>query len=466
MARILSWIAVVTSLSVLAAAAIGFVAFRVIVGKIDRECVFGAECQPAGKPVARPPAAPGKALNFLLVGSDSREGATPDELREFGTEFEGGKRTDTIILVHLSAKRDKVVFVSFPRDSYVEIPGHGKSRINAAYGKDPEHGAALLVQTVEHLTNVRIDHYMEVDFAGFLKMVNALGGVDVCLSQPAKDHYSGIDLPAGRQRIKGTQALAFVRQRHELPRADLDRIDRQKHFISAMLDRATSIGMLANPPRLYRFLDAAAQSLTVDKDLSIGTMKRLADRVRTLDPAKVTFVTAPVSDANYRLNGMSLVRLDEVAGRALYDAIRNDDALPGATPAPAKQPTDLTILPSRIRLRVLNGNGVPGQARSAAGELAGLGFQIRGTADADATTYQQTVVRYGPSRADSVRTVAAAIPGSAIQLDQSLGGVIEVVVGSSYAGVRPVTISAQQPPAKAPAIPTSTAADQPAGCVR
>jgi LCP family protein required for cell wall assembly len=476
--RVLCWIAVLTSVSVLVASAVGFGALALINSHVNRQCIFcGASGDTQRERPAKPQGEDGKALNFLIVGSDSRDGASEQELKEFSTEAEPGKRTDTIILVHLSPQRDKAVLVSFPRDTWVEIPGHGHNRINAAFVKGELErkggGPALLIQTVERLTDVYIDHYVEIDFRGFLKMVNALGGVDVCLPHAVDDPDSGLRLPAGRSHVNGKQALSFVRARKFDPTQDFGRIRRQQQFLGSMVRRATSLGILARPDRLYRFLDTTARSLTVDDDLSFNDMRDLATKLRTLDPAKIVFVTAPTQQRNVRIDGKSVVLPDEAGYAALFGSIRNDDAIKaGATPAPTQPPSDLIVKPSRIRLKVLNGSGVNGAAKRAADDLAELGFQIRGTGDADATSYTQTIVRHGPSKADSARTVAAALPGSAIQLDQTLGSTIEVVVGAQYDGVRPVTVSTPTtapPPVATPTgtpspVKTITAADEPEGC--
>jgi LCP family protein required for cell wall assembly len=479
-ARVMSWIAVITSVSVLVATAVGFGALALINSHVTRKCIFcGEEPGTQARP-AKPQGEEGKALNFLIVGSDSRDGATAEELKDFSTEAEPGKRTDTIILVHLSPRRDKAVLVSFPRDTWVEIPGHGHNRINAAFVKGELErkggGPALLIKTVENLTDVYIDHYVEIDFRGFLKMVNALGGVDVCLPVAVNDADSGLKLPAGKSHVNGRQALSFVRARKFDPTQDFGRIRRQQQFLGAMVRRATSLGILARPDRMFRFLDTTARSLTVDDKLSFNEMRRLADKLRTLDPAKIVFITAPTQMKNVRIDGTSVVLPDEAGYKALFGSIRGDDApiQAGATPAPTQPPNDLIVRPSRIRLKVLNGSGVNGIARTAADDLAELGFVIRGTGDADATTYTQTIVRHGPSKADSARTVAAALPGSAIQLDQTLGSTIEVIVGAQYGGVRPVTISSATPtptaePTAAPSttpspLQTTTAADEPEEC--
>jgi LCP family protein required for cell wall assembly len=480
-ARLLSWVAVVTSVSVLAASVVGFGALALINSHVNRTCIFcGTDEETKQARPAKADGDGGKALNFLLVGSDSRDGLSKEELKAAGTEANpGAKLTDSIILVHLSPKRDKAVLVSFPRDSWVEIPGHGFGRINTAYGKGEAErkggGPAMLIRTIEQLSGIYVDHYLEVDFRGFLKMVDALGGVDVCLPEAAKDKDAALDLPAGRSRVRGTQALAFVRARKFDPRGDFGRIQRQQQFLGSMLRRATSLGILARPDRLYRFLDTVARSLTVDDKLSFNDMKALATKLRGLDPAKIVFVTVPYHPKGVYHGKALVVELDKEADDALFASIRADDAISaGASPAPTQQPTDLIVRPSRIRLKVLNGTGVAGTARKAGEDLAGVGFQVLGTGDADASSYATTIVRHGPSKADSARTVAAAIPGSSTQLDQTLGSTIEVVIGANYTGAREVVVRTAAPTTAPPSVGTPTAtpspvktltaADEPEGC--
>jgi hypothetical protein len=204
-------------------------------------------------------------------------------------------------------------------------------------------------------------------------------------------------------------------------------------------------------------------------------MRNLASKLRGLDPSRIVFLTAPTQPKNVRIEGKAVVLPDDAGYAALFGALRADDApiTANATPAPTQPPNDLIVRPSRIRLKVLNGSGVSGVARKAGDELAGIGFQVLGTGDADATSYTQTIVRYGPTKADSARTVAAALPGSQLQLDQTLGSTIEVVVGSQYNGVREVTVasptvaptSAAPTPTSTPSpLHTTTAADEPEGC--
>jgi LCP family protein required for cell wall assembly len=458
-ARILSWIAVVTSIAVLATAGAGYVLVNHYEGNIGRiKNVFGDR---AGAPKA----APNNAENFLIVGSDSRGDLKAGEgVQGSGSTFVTGQRSDTVILAHLyGGKSNKVQLVSFPRDSVVQIPEYtddkGKvhapqrNRINYAFN---EGGPQLLVRTVQDLTGVRIDHYLQVDFEGFQSMVDNLGGVDVCLSKAAKDHYSGINLTAGKHHINGAVALAFVRQRHGLTNGDIDRIKRQQQFIGAMIRKVLSAGTLANPFKLNKFLNTATSSLQADEALNFATLRTLALRMRNVGAGNVVFATIPISDSNAYLRGLgSVVIVDQEKADALFDGIRRD--LPPGTPAPkpsgAAGAAPLIVRPGAIRVHVYNGSDVNGLARKADGDLTNLGFQTVGTPESRGTGATATLVRYGPSKGDSARTLAAAIPGSTLEADPDLGNVLEVVVGSSYSGAHPVTVTGT----KAPTAPTASA---------
>lgn len=454
--RVLSWVAVVTSFAVLAASGVGYALFRYYDGRIPHLAL------PIDGP--RPDRVPGKALNFLLVGSDSRDGMTKTELRRAATEFTPGRRSDTMILIHLSASREHVTLLSFPRDAYVEIPEHqGKAahhgKINTSFSAG---GPALAIKTVEHLTNIRVDHYIEVNFAGFQRLVDAVDGVDVCLPRAVKEPMSGINLPAGHSRVRGAQALAFVRQRHGLPQGDLDRIKRQQQFMGALMQRALSLGVLLNPFRLKGFLDVATKSLQVDEDLEFGDMKSLALAMKGLDPRRVAFVTAPVDRLDMR-GGQSVVLLDAAAGAALYESIARDVSL---TKPPAALPKKITVAPRNIKLSVLNGTGVARKAAGAADDFRTAGFRITATGNADRDDYAKTVVRYAPGNEAPAATVAKALHGARTEAVPSMSNAwITVVVGRDYEPPVEVrvtgTATAAPKPAGARSTPVKTAADDP-----
>jgi len=437
----------------------------------------------AGKnEIIKRPIKVGKAQNILLIGSDTRAFAGSSK---YG-RLVAGARSDTTILVHLGAGASKAILVSIPRDSYVEIPqcklpnggisSEQHNKFNAAYSIG---GPACTQATVESLTGIHIDHFVEVNFAGFKNMVDALGGVTICVPHAIDDpivhssdgsfHGSGLKLPAGNDHLDGEDALGYVRARYSLgDGSDLGRIKRQQAFLSAVIRKATSTGLLLDLPALYSFLNAATKSVQTDPGFGLLQLKNLAGRLHGLKPGKVVLLTVPLSDTNaYRSIGganASVVIWDEERAQLLWNALRTDGPLPGTEPLPSASPSPsgspspgptLIVAPSHIRVRVLNGTGQPGVAHKVADALAAEGFNIVGVGDADSSAYTTTFVRYGTEKNESSETLAAAVPGSTRQLDGSLGSVLQLVVGSNYSGVVPVQISNAGVPTPSPS-PTAT----------
>ena len=466
LARALSMLAAVLSFAVFASAVSGYVLVKRYDGNISRlpDLELGQD---------RPVDAPRDAQNVLIVGSDSRGDLKPGEgTQGRGKTFVTGQRSDTVILAHLYGDSDTAQLVSFPRDSWVTIPAHvdkgGRqvaarvSKLNSAFF---EGGPALLIDTIEGLSGLSIDRYVQIDFDGFQTIVNRLDGVEVCLSKAAKETDSGIDLQAGRQTIKGPQALAFVRQRKGLPNQDIDRIRRQQQFIGGIVRKALSAGTLANPLRLNGVIDAATESLWVDDGTSFGDLQDLALRFRGFSSGGVIFTTVPIADQNAKRQGQSVVLLDEAGLATLFGGIRRDIAPQTPDAAPSTAPSQaLLVRPGEVRVRVFNGAGVTGLGRKAFGDLERVGFQLVGTAGNRGADAARTTVLHGPGKADSARTLAAAIPGSVLQPDPALGATLEVVVGADYAGTRAVTVTAAPEP-RSPSASASpavrTAADDP-----
>jgi LCP family protein required for cell wall assembly len=445
--RVLSWIALTMAVLILGLAGVGYVLVQHYNGNIDR--ISGVFTN-RGKAPAK---APHDAMNVLLVGSDTRAG--DNGVGTGGHHLTSGQRSDTIILAHLYGSSDNALFVSFPRDSYVEIPAWTdpktgtvhRSRHDKINSAIAEGGPALLIATIEKLTDIRVDHYVQVDFVGFKKMVDKLGGVEICLKQDVNDAKSQLTLSKGRHHINGTTALAFARDRHSFAGQDLDRIKNQQQLIGSMIHKVLSSGTLLNPLKLNGFLNAATSSLQVDEKLTFGDMKDIALRVRGFNSGHVLFTTVPFSNPAARINGASVVKLDEVADEALFSALRQDKA-PG-TPAKPTSAGKLTVKPAAIRVRVYNGSGVAGLARKAFNDLSGIGFATTGTPSNRGSGATQTTVFYGPSKADSAKTLAAAIPGAVLQEDPNLTRTLEVVVGSGYTGAHAVTVTGGTPTATA-----------------
>jgi LCP family protein required for cell wall assembly len=266
--------------------------------------------------------AEGKGTTWLLVGSDSRQGLTPEQQNELATGGDmGSGRTDTIMVVHVPAfgSSTPTTMVSIPRDSYVDIPDNGTDKINAAfvYG-----GAPLLAQTVEQATGLRLDHYAEIGFDGFAALVDAVGGVTVCPAEPISDPLAGIDLPAGCQKLDGRNALGYVRTR-ATPRADLDRMVNQRQFMSDLLHRASSPGVLLNPLRWYPMATAAADTLTVDSGAHVWDLARLAWALH----GDITTTTVPIGEFTGSDSGAVVVWNSDVAAQ-LFNALKTDSPVP------------------------------------------------------------------------------------------------------------------------------------------
>src|ERR1700744_130265 len=275
---------------------------------------------PADSPTSGP-------LNILVAGVDQRTGLTHHQEVMLHVGNDVSTNSDTLMLVHVSADRSRVTVVSIPRDSWVGIPGHGDSKINAAYGLG---GPKLMVQTVEQATGVTVNDYVEVNFLGFVKVIDALGGVNICLPQPVDDSYSGLQLSAGEHHVDGITALAYARDRHSFATSDLARIQDQQKLLSTALANAIHSGLLANPIKLSGFISAAVSALTVDKGLNVSA---LADQMRGLGTQDVRFMTVPLGNYDYQApDGEVAVQWDQQAAGALFEKLKNDKNLAPATP--------------------------------------------------------------------------------------------------------------------------------------
>jgi LCP family protein required for cell wall assembly len=268
----------------------------------------------------------GRGTNWLLVGSDSRQGLTAEQQQNLATGGDiGNSRTDSILLVHIPGfgSSTPTTMVSIPRDSYVPIPGHDKDKINAAFAMG---GAPLLAQTVEQATGLRLDHYAEVGFSGFAALVDALGGVTVCPAEPIDDPLAGIKLPAGCQQLDGRNALGYVRTR-DTPRADLDRMINQRQFMSALLHRAATPAVWLNPWRWYSVPHAAADALTVGRGDHVWDLAELGWALHK----SISSMTVPIGEFTDSDVG-SVVVWNHDAARALFDALAADRPVPAGTP--------------------------------------------------------------------------------------------------------------------------------------
>jgi LCP family protein required for cell wall assembly len=270
----------------------------------------------SGRPVQ------GSGTNWLIAGSDSRVGLTPAEEHALSTGSDiGGSRSDTILVLHIPSGGGKPLLISLPRDSWVPIPGYGENKLNAAYSFG---GPKLLAETVQNVTGLRIEHYMEVGFGGFVGVVNAVGGVRLCLQVPLHDPASGLNLNKGCQVLNGAQALGYVRDRHNFAQQDLQREQDQRLFLKALLSKMTSAGVLLNPFSLIPAADGAAATLTVDSGTSLRNLASAAFALR--DPLTTT---VPIANSNFvTSSGQDAVEWDRTRALALFNALNDGTPIP------------------------------------------------------------------------------------------------------------------------------------------
>ncbi|HZG05652.1 MAG TPA: LCP family protein [Streptomyces sp.] len=419
----------------------------------------------------------GDGTNFLVVGTDDRATVTPWEKRAYSLGGTPCNCTDTIMLVHLSADRDRASVVSIPRDTYTEFPEHtdpvtGERRaghagkINAAYAYG---GPRLTVRTVEELTGVRIDHYLEVGFTSFMRTVDALGGVPVCTTRPLRDSRSGLDLPAGTTRLNGGQALQYVRARYVDAAGDLGRIKRQQRFLASVIDEATRRGVLMNPARLNRIVTALLGSVRADPDFGTDEMLALGRAMRGLTAASAEFASVPVADPDRSVPGVgSTVVWDAKGAEELFAALRRDRPLTPRTEAgtetgaknperPGEKagrsgtsrpsgPARVEVDPAQIRVQVENGTPVAGLGPRVDRELRATGFDTTGVPrTAGRQDVPRTVIHHDPAWRRSARSLAAALPGALLRETEGQGPVLRVTLGADHQRVRPVRVRHEEP---------------------
>lgn len=317
----------------------------------------------------------GRDLTFLVVGSDSREGI--EDLTFFGPA--GGERGDVIMLVRLDAASGGARILSVPRDLWVEIPGHGEDKINAAFAYG---GPSLMVQTIRENLGIDVNHYVEVDFVGFIEMVNELGGIEMTFAHPARDLKSGLNVGAGPQILDGEQALAFARSRsyeeHQGERwvsidaSDLGRANRQQQVVRAILSKLKSPASIAEAGEIA---GSMAENMTVDGRLAASSIGSLAWDFRGVLTGGIEGQTLPVNGDTVR--GASVVRADEPEASATIEGF-----LTGI----------MSIDQGPLRVQVLNGNGVNGAAGDMSDRLADAGYEIAGIGNADERDYSVTTV--------------------------------------------------------------------------
>jgi LCP family protein required for cell wall assembly len=438
--RLLIGLNIFVAICIVAAGA-GYAYVRIEYGKIKRASGLGRLLHVGqGEPKDAP-------FNVLLVGSDTRATATGKEKGIGNAAQVSGQRSDTIMILHVDANAEKAAILSIPRDLYGQLyDANGKptekQRINTSFDKGP----GSLVATIEKTFNIPIAHYMEVDFNGFRGIVNAVGGVAIPFSAPARDRNSGLYVfTAGCKTLNGNDALAFARSRHyeyfesgrwrEDPTGDLGRIQRQQDFIRRVL-RKTISQTKHDPTKVFPLIAQGVKNVTIDPGLTQPVMFRIGKRFHSLSPDTVDMLTLPTVPGSVRIgrDTASILRLQEP------EAQQTIDQFLGRTPATdtgtSTVPTG--ILPNTVRVRVLNGSGRSGEGRNVSSLLSNLGFNVADTGDRKPFTTGTPIIEYGPGQKAKADLLAAyVIGGATLRQDNTLTAVdLTFVTGTGYTGFK------------------------------
>jgi LCP family protein required for cell wall assembly len=433
--RIAAW-ASISLTAVLVIAALGaYVEYRNVVDSIHHVSITDL-----GK---RPPKYT-NALNILLIGSDSRAGAN----RRFGASLaDGGQRSDTVIVLHISPGRHRATVLSFPRDSMVPTyacAAHGTGspgqvedlssfeRINATFANG---GPACLWKTVEQQTGIRIDHFVELNFTGFIHVINDVGGVNVCLPIAIDNVNSGLDLSAGEHHVGGNEALAFWRTREDVGEgSDLQRIQRDQFLMASLLQGIEHSDLLGSPTRIFSVVKDVADAMTTD--MYPSTLLQIAESMKDVSLKSVKFIEVPT--VPYTGDPLAEVQFEEPQSATLFNAIAHDTTLPSTTKATGPKTTPvLDASPAKVNVQVLNGSGVLNIAGTASAALTSAGFHVTGTGDDPPFDHASSVIEYA-STADmpEVKTLQARLSNVTLQRDPGLTpGTITLIIGSSYQGL-------------------------------
>ncbi|MGP8000210.1 MAG: LCP family protein [Streptosporangiaceae bacterium] len=364
-------------------------------------------------------------LNVLLAGVDVRSGLTRHQQLALHVGDSVSSNSDTLMLIHVSGDRDHVTVVSLPRDSWVNIPGHGMNKINAAYGLG---GPKLVVQTVEQVTGLTVNDFIQVNFLGFVKVIDALGGVNICLPFAVDDSDSGLHMSAGPHHVNGITALEYARDRHSFALSDLARIQDQQRLMSSMLSEAISSGTLADPVKLTRFLQAALAAVKVDQGLNVSA---LADQLRGLSPHNVQFMTVPLANLNYQTpTGQSAVLWDTSQAQALFSKLKNDQVATRPHPHPAGHHAGHQLRPAQVPVAVWNGTMIGGLSAGTGASLAKLGFPVQDGLTWKAQDLSQTVIQYPAGHEAAAKLVQHVLSGASLQQVTGLAK-IRILLGTS-----------------------------------
>ncbi|MEX0159606.1 MULTISPECIES: LCP family protein [unclassified Microbacterium] len=395
-------------------------------------------------------------LNILLLGSDSRA----LESDGFG-EDDGTERSDAMVIAHISSDNTRIDAVQLPRDTLGDLPAcddNGRGSYDGGFGmlnSALQYGPACSVAAVEQLTGMTIDHFVQMDFEGFIGMVDAMGGIDVCLPEPLQDGHARLDLPAGAQSINGDQALALARTRHALAEeSDIARLGHQQMVLSAIVQKATKSDVLVRPDRLYAFLDAVTSSMTVDPGLGALTdLAGLAARVANVPLSSVTFVTMPTTEAPEDPNRVVPTADADVIFRALIDDV------------PIVLTTDEVQPPATVRtapVQILNGAGISGLASRVSEDATGYGYTVASIANADPVELTTITAADTPDAQQTAQALAAEL-GLAVTVQVGDVEGVQVLLGGDYEALVSQPHATPVPPRPVDAVNRSADTDLCAG---
>ena len=393
------------------------------------------------------------AIDVLLVGLDSRTDAhgnplSEEELATLRAGDDVSTNTDTIILVRIPNNGKSATAISIPRDSYVEAPGVGKMKINGVYGsvkeekriklvesgvsdaeadkQSTEAGREALIKTVANLTGVTVDHYAEIGLLGFALITDALGGVNVCLKEAVYEPLSGADFPAGWQKLDGPQALSFVRQRHDLPRGDLDRVTRQQAVMASLAHEVISSKTLSSPATLNRLQDAVQRSVVLSEGWDV---MEFVEQLQKLAAGSVAFATIPIlEEAGWSDDGMqSVVRVDPSQVKEWVASLLHDQD-EGKT-------EQLAYTPDKTTVDVVNDTDVNGLAAAVSQVLTNKGFEAGNVGNNDAGHVTSSQVQAAKADDLGAQAVSKELGGLPVVENASVApGTIRVVLAGDYTG--------------------------------
>ncbi|MFG1708233.1 LCP family protein [Nonomuraea sp. M3C6] len=427
--RWLRWVIAVAVTVVLLVAGIAAGVVAKLTGNVKHEDVTAEDLG-----ATRPPKVAGTAMNVLVVGSDQRDGKNA----KYGHHI-SGERTDTIMLVHVSSKRDNAMVVSFPRDSLVQLPACRATSglpgqrphlgmINESFNSG---GIGCTWKTVEALTRIHIDHFVKVDFTGFKSMVDAVGGVQICLPEPVDDKKALLHLPAGRQTVNGEQALGYVRARYSLgDGSDIGRIQRQQMFIASMVKKVMSGETLTDPAKLVGILDAGTKAVTTDRGLSLGVMRDLATSLQGLDAGQIRFITTPW---HYSLTEPGRVEWVQPQAGRLFQIVARDQSVQGVKGGQAK------VGRTKIQIELRNGTWRGGLGTQVAAFLEQRGYHITKIGDSQRKPQAKTALLYGQNGETRVPTLAAdLLAATPRKVAGATTNRLVLVIGDDWKGLKPL----------------------------